>query len=80
MRRIVGIDDDDDKSLLLCNSGIVLTVRMSDTTVCEGDDKADAETFGIDNVLLVFLLLAVVPSVAEYEVVVAGGVDGLARR
>ena len=56
-RRIVGVDeaDDDDKSILLCNSGIVLTARMSEPSAGDGDDKSEAELLGTDNILLLFV-------------------------
>jgi len=68
---MIGVDDaDDDRSLLLCNSGIVLTARISDPSEGEGDDNIDEEALGIDNVLL--LVLVVVIPTSGVEIVVVG--------
>lgn len=77
-RRIVGVEEaDDGSSLLFCNSGIVLTARISDTSVGDdGDDASDEETLGIDNVLLVLFVVVVVVSIVVYIVVEVGDGDG----
>lgn len=60
--------------MLLCNSGIVLTTRISDPSAGDGDDKIDDETFVIDDILLV----AVTPT-SGVEIVVDGDDDDVGR-
>jgi hypothetical protein len=68
-------DADEDKSVLLCNSGIVLTTRISEASAGDGDDRIDEDTYGIDNVLLV---VAVVGT-SGVEIVVDGVDDDVGR-
>jgi hypothetical protein len=63
---------------LLCNSGIVLTARISEPSAGDGDDKTEEETFGIDNVLLLLLDVVVVPT-SGVEIVVEGVDDDVGR-
>jgi hypothetical protein len=63
---------------LLCNSGIVLTARISEPSAGDGDDKTEEEAFGIDNVLLLLLDIVVVPT-SGVEIVVEGVDDDVGR-
>lgn len=66
---------DKDRWVLLCNSGIVLTARISDPSA--GEDRAEDDALGTDKVLL--LVVVAVISTSGLEMVVDGVDDDVGR-
>lgn len=62
--------EDAARSLLLCNSGMVFTTRMSEPREGDGEVRMPDETFGIDSVFAVGALGA--GPTSGVEMVVAG--------